>query len=185
MRANMFNDPLFFNKVAAAIIGASLIAMTAAFITSFVYQPKMLDKHAYAIDGGTVVATAPESATKPDIPESIMSMLAKASVSSGEKIAKKCTACHTFTKGGKNRIGPNLWETIGKKQAVSAGYGYSSAFKKLNGDWTYAELNKFLWKPKKYVKGTKMSFVGLKKAKDRAALIAYMRSLSDNPQPLP
>ena len=144
----MFNDPLFFNKVAAAIIGAALIAMTAAFITSFVYQPKMLDKHAYAIDGGTVVATAPESATKPDIPESIMSMLAKASVSSGEKIAKKCTACHTFTKGVRIVLAPIFGKRLAKKQAVSAGYGYSSAFKKLNGDWTYAELNKFLWKPK-------------------------------------
>jgi len=181
----MFNDPLFFNKLAAAIIGAALIAMTAAFITSFIYQPKMLEKQAYSIDGGTVIANVPKGTQLPVGPESIIPLLANASVSSGQKVAKKCTACHTFAKGGKNRIGPNLWQTIGKRQAVAAGYGYSSAFKKLKGNWTYAELNKFLWKPKKYVKGTKMSFVGLKKAKDRASLIAYMRSLSDNPQPLP
>ncbi len=182
----MGNDPLLFNKIAAAVIGALLLGMTAAFITSFVYKPKMLDKNVYSIDGGTVVASSSStSAPKKIGPEPIAPMLAKADSAAGKKVAKKCTACHTFSKGGKNRIGPNLWNIVDAKQGGVAGYKYSGAFKKLGGLWSYEDLNKFLYKPKIYVKGTKMSFVGLKKADDRASMIVYLRSLSDNPKALP
>lgn len=181
----MGKDPLLLNKIAAAVIGALLIGMTAGFATGFAYKPKMLDKNVYAIDGGTVTASAAKDAPKKSGPEPIAPMLAKADIGAGKKVAKKCTACHTFTKGGKHRIGPNLWDVVGGKQSGKSGYKYSSAFKKLTGAWSYAELNKFLWKPRTYARGTKMSFAGLKKASDRAALIAYMRSLSDSPKPLP
>jgi cytochrome c len=182
----MGNDPLLLNKIAAAVIGALLLGMTAAFITGFVYKPQMLDKNVYAIDGGTVAASAADtSAPKKTGPEPIAPMLAAADPAAGKKLAKKCTACHTFNKDGKKRIGPNLWNVVDSKQASADGYKYSSAFKKLSGTWSYEDLNKFLYKPKGYAKGTKMSFVGLKKAGDRAAMISYLRSLSDSPKPLP
>ncbi|MDA0655783.1 MAG: cytochrome c family protein [Proteobacteria bacterium] len=182
----MGSDPLFLNKVIAAIISAVLLAMTAAFITGFLYKPKMLDKQVYAIGGGTVVAsmsgaTAPEKAG----PEPIAPMLAQADVAAGQKVSKKCSACHTFQKDGKHRIGPNLWNIVGAKQGGKDGYAYSKVFKGLGADWSYEELNKFLFKPRAYARGTKMSFVGLRKAGDRAAMIAYLRSLSDSPKELP
>ena len=182
----MGNDPLLLNKIAAAVIGALLLGMAAAFITSFVYKPKMLVKNVYSIDGGAVAASvADTSAPKKTGPEPIAPMLAKADPATGKKLARKCTACHTFSKGGKNRIGPNLWNVVDGKQGGVAGYKYSGAFKKLGGSWSYEDLNKFLYKPKAYIKGTKMSFVGLKKAGDRAAMVSYLRSLSDSPKPLP
>ncbi|HAA92673.1 MAG TPA: cytochrome c family protein [Rhodospirillaceae bacterium] len=181
----MGSDPLLLNKIAAAAIGALLIGMTAGFITGFVYQPKMLKQHVYAIDGGTITESPTDKKPKKSGPDPVAPLLAKADIGAGKKVSGKCTSCHTFSKGGKNKLGPNLWNIIGGKQGGNGQYKYSSAFKKLAGEWSYAEMNKFLWKPKAYVKGTKMSFAGLKKTGDRAALIAYMRSLSDAPKPLP
>ena len=112
-------------------------------------------------------------------------MLAAANADAGQKVAKKCTACHSFTKGGANKVGPNLWNVVGGKPASVSGYKYSGAMSGMTVNWEYEELNKFLYKPKAYLKGTKMSFAGLKKARDRATIIAYLRSLSDNPKPLP
>jgi cytochrome c len=181
----MGNDPLFVNKVAAAVIGALLIAMTAGFIVHFVYHPKMLDKHVYAIDGGKVAASATTAAPEKAGPDPIAPLLAAANVDAGKKVAGKCAACHTFDKGGKRRIGPNLWNIVGAKQRHDEGFKYSNAFGKLTGQWTYEDLNKFLYKPRDYANGTKMSFPGLKKAEDRANLIAYLRGQADTPQPLP
>lgn len=103
----------------------------------------------------------------------------------GKKVFNKCKACHTTTNGGKNGIGPNLWNIVNRAPASVAGFSYSSALKGLTAKpWNYANLNEFLAKPKEYAKGTKMTFAGLKKDSDRAHLIAYLRNLSDNPAPL-
>ena len=96
-----------------------------------------------------------------------------------------CKACHTFTQGGKNKIGPALWEIVGRTMGGGDGFKYSSGMMAMKQKWGYEELNKFLLKPRTYVKGTKMAFVGIKKVKDRANLIAYLRSLSPSPKPLP
>ena len=116
-------------------------------------------------------------------PEPIMAMLASATAEAGKKVSKKCAACHSFTKGGPNKVGPNLWNIVGGKPASVAGYKYSGAMKGMAANWEFEELNKFLFKPKAYLKGTKMSFAGLKKSSDRAAIIAYLTALSDSPKP--
>jgi len=132
-------------------------------------------------------AAAPET-TKTAAPEAVagaLAMLASADIAAGEKTFKKCKACHSTKKGGKNKIGPNLWNIVGKGKASAPGYKYSSALAGLGGAWGYQELDGFLANPKGFAKGTKMSFSGIKKAKARAAVIVYLRSLSDQPKPLP
>ena len=112
-------------------------------------------------------------------------LLAAATPESGAKAFKKCKACHTTKSGGANRVGPNLWDVVGRAKAGASGYSYSAALKKLGGAWSYEDLDGFLTKPKSYLPGTKMSFAGMKKAKARAAVIFYLRSLSESPKPLP
>ncbi len=114
-----------------------------------------------------------------------LAMLASTDAAAGKKVFKKCKSCHSAEKGGKNKVGPNLWDTVGRAKAAAAGFGYSGALKGLGGAWTYQDLDGFLADPKGFAKGTKMGFRGLKKAKDRAAIIVYLRSLSDQPKPLP
>ena len=176
----MGNDPLFVNKIAAAILSAGLLAMITGFAAHMLYHPKELEKQAYIIASEAPVAVS--TAALPTGPEPVMAMLASASADAGKKVAKKCAACHSFTKGGPNKVGPNLWNIVGGKPALTAGYKYSGAMKSMAVNWEFEELNKFLYKPKAYLKGTKMSFAGLKKASDRAAVIAYLTSLSDSPK---
>ena len=111
--------------------------------------------------------------------------LAAGDADKGAKIYKKCKACHTLDEGGKNKVGPNLWNIVGAAKARSAGFGYSSAMRSKGGTWTYEDLSAFLEGPRAYLKGTKMAFAGVKKARDRANLIAFLRSLSASPAPLP
>jgi cytochrome c len=117
--------------------------------------------------------------------QSLAQMLALASAEKGKKVAKKCTSCHRFDKGGKNKIGPGLYGMIGRARGTVAGYNYSKAIQAMGGQWGYADLDAFLTKPKAFMAGTKMSFPGLKKAGDRAVLILYMRGQADQPAALP
>ncbi len=128
-------------------------------------------------------ATGEQAAAAPE--GGIADLLRTADAAAGEKVAAKCKACHTFDKGGPNKVGPNLWDIVGAKQAHLDSFKYSEALKGLGGDWTYADLDAYLTAPKTYAPGTKMAFVGVKKAEDRAALLAYLRTLSDTPKPLP
>ena len=140
---------------------------------------------------GTAATTAPSQGTAATgtqtaaAPASLPDLLKAASPADGEKIVSKCKACHDLSKGGPNKIGPNLWDIVGNKQAHLDNFSYSDAVKGLGGQWTYENLDKFLTKPKDYAPGTKMTFPGLPKAEDRAAVIAYLRTLSDSPKPLP
>ena len=116
----------------------------------------------------------------------LAALLTAADPAQGQTIAKKCDACHNFEKGGPNKVGPNLWDIVGAKHAHKDDYSYSDAIKGMaDKEWSYAELDEFLTTPKAYAPGTKMTFPGLKKPEDRAAVIAYLRSLSDSPKPLP
>ena len=130
-------------------------------------------------------APKPAGSNKASAAQTISALLADAKPQDGEKVAKKCTACHTFTKGGSNKIGPNLWNIVNAERARVADFKYSDAAKKNPGKWTYEHLDAFLTNPKKFMPGTKMVFVGIKKPGDRADLILYLRSLSENPAELP
>ena len=182
----MGNDPLLVNKIAAGLLSAGILALGVGLISQQIFLRAPESKQAYVIAEGEVnVASATQAAAKPTGPGEVAPMMASANMENGKKAAKKCASCHTFNKGGKNKIGPNLWNVVGGKQAGGAGFSYSSALKGLGGEWSYEDLNKFLYKPKDYVKGTKMTYAGLKSAQARADLIAYLRSLSDNPKPMP
>ncbi len=131
-------------------------------------------------------ADATQTATAPAGGGDLAALLAAADPAQGQTVAKKCAACHNFEKGGANKVGPNLWDIVGAKHAHKDDYNYSDAIKGMaDKEWSYAELDAFLAAPKTYAPGTKMTFPGIKKPEDRAAVIAYLRSLSDSPKPLP
>ena len=115
----------------------------------------------------------------------VAALLAAADAGDGKKVFKKCKACHTADKGGAHKVGPNLWDVVGRAKAGAAGYRFSGVLAGLGGAWTFADLDAFLAKPRAFAPGTKMTFNGVGKAADRAAVIAYLRSLSDSPKPLP
>ena len=176
-------DSLRFNKIAAGVLCAGLLIMALDKVSDMLVNPKIIAENTYPIKVEENEDNT-EKVTTASVIEPIISLLSNADTSSGKKIAKKCTACHAFEAGGANKVGPNLYNIVNKSIAKSD-FAYSKAFLALNGQWTYEELNKFLYKPKKYVKGTKMNFVGLKKTEDRANLIAWLRTLSNEPVSLP
>ena len=130
--------------------------------------------------------SAPAAATGgPSGEGTVPALLASADAGDGRKIFRKCKACHTADKGGRHKVGPNLWDVVGRAKAGAGGYRFSGVLAGLGGTWTFADLDAFLAKPKAFAPGTRMTFAGVRKAADRAALIAYLRSLSDSPKPLP
>ena len=171
------------NMALAALVSAGLIAWITGFASEAMVSPEPLKEDAVKIE---VAATAPVAggAAAPTGPEPILAMIATADVERGKVVAKACAACHSFDNGGKNGVGPNLYGIVGKKKDSTAGYTYSGALEKV-GDpvWSYTSLNKFLWKPKVYAPGTKMTYAGLKKPEDRAAVIAYLRTYGNAPLP--
>jgi cytochrome c len=175
-----------WNKIFGAVLLAGLIAMLSGFAAEVLVHPKKLEKNAYvvAIPEGHG-APADKGGGAPAGPAPIAPLLAKADAAAGQGTAKACAACHSFEKGGANKVGPNLFGVLGSPKGHAQGFGYSDALVKTGGQWNYDELNKFLYDPKAYAPGTKMTFAGLKKDSERANVIAYLRSLSDNPQPLP
>ena len=176
-------DSLKFNKIAAALLSSILLIMMFGKISNFLVNPNTDVSNAYPIEvPETNTAVAKEE--KEVVIEPITALLATANLESGLKIAKKCVACHGFDAGGPNKVGPNLYDIVNKDQG-KADYAYSKVLAALNGKWTYEELNKFLYKPKLYSKGTKMNYAGLSKTKDRADLIAWLRTKSDSPVALP
>ena len=171
-----------FNKIFAAILVAGITAMLAGFIADKFVHADKLKENAFKIEGVEAAGTAAVIA----MPEPILAMISAADIARGQKISKACAACHSFDKGGANGVGPNLYNVVGIKKQSHAGYTYSGVMN-ANGEenWTYEALNKFLWKPKKYAPGTKMNYIGLKKPEDRAAIVAWLRTLSDSPKALP
>ncbi len=182
----MRDDPLFLNKIFGAILVASLLAMVSGFAAEQLFHHEPLKTQAFAIGGSDLAKAAKEQAeSAPAGPESVAPLLASADAGRGQTLFKACAACHTPNDGGANKVGPNLWNVIGSSIAGVEGFKYSSAFRNVGGTWDYETLNRFLFKPKTLMPGTKMTYAGIKAAKNRADIIAYIRSLSSNPQPLP
>ncbi len=177
-------DDLKFNKIAAGFLMAGLLAMGGYKLSEILVPNHELAENAYPIEVTTETAAASDAPAASG-PEPVLALLASADADAGLKTAKKCTACHVFEKGGQNKVGPALWNIVNTPKGQVAGFAYSEALSGTGGAWDYQSLNAFLYKPKAYIEGTKMNFAGLKKASDRADLIAYLRSLSDQPAALP
>ena len=136
-----------------------------------------------ASKGGEAPAAGAAQAAVPDKP--LGARLASADVKKGEEIAKKCGSCHTFNDGGPTRVGPNLYGIVGHPKASVAGFAYSDPLKKLGGDWSYDDLDKWIQKPAAMAAGTKMTFAGLSDGQERADVIAYLKSISPSAPPPP
>ena len=177
-------DELGLNKLFAAFLVAGLLLMTGIKLADVLVPHSELQQNAYVIEvpeGGSAAAAPPVDKS----PEPILAMLASADAVAGEKLAKKCTACHVFEAGGANKVGPALWSIVNKAKASADGYAYSAALAEFGGIWDYQSLNAFLAKPKAYISGTKMNFAGLKNPEDRANMVAWMRTMADSEAPLP
>ena len=173
------------NKIIVSIILAVILILAINKIADIIFYVEKPEKSAYQVANvSTSTTTETTSASSSTEPGEIMALLASASVADGEKIFKKCVACHSITKGGGNKIGPALWGVLGRQAGSASGYKYSKAMATHGKPWSFEEINGFLIKPKDWIKGTKMSFVGLKSEKDRAAVILYMNEKTDSPLPL-
>lgn len=178
-------DTFELNKYAGAFLGALLAIYVINEIGNILVHPSAPEETAIAVavPESTEPATTATASAEPQKPLAVL--LVEADAAAGEKQAKKCASCHTFDKGGANRIGPNLYGVVGRAKAAAEGFGYSDAMREKGGDWSYAALDEFLEKPKDYMPGTKMAFPGIRKAEDRADVILYLRQQSDSPPPLP
>lgn len=174
-----------FNKIFMAVLMAVLVAMLAGFIANKLVHPTMLAENVFKVDVPEAAAPA-DAAPEETGPEPVAPLLASADPAAGQKLSRACVACHSFEQGGANKVGPNLWNIVNANHAHIDGFAYSDAMKALHDKpWDYEALNAFLANPKAAIPGTKMNYAGMRKVEDRAALIAWLRTLSDNPAPLP
>ena len=175
-------DSFEINKIIAAVLVVFIIVFGISKISNLVYHVEKPNKSAYKVEVGSA-STAKESSIAEAV--DISALLAMGNANEGKKVWSKCSACHSIKKGGKNKIGPALHNVLGRDMAVLSDYKYSKALMAYGKTWTFEEMNAFLIKPQKHIKGTKMAFAGLKKEKDRASIILFMNQYSDNPLPLP
>jgi len=171
----MASSDLENNKIFAAILVAGIVAMLSGFIANKFVPDEELKEDAYPIEvaeapvgGGPVIEA---------VAEPIADLIAGADVARGMKLSKACAACHSFDKGGPNKIGPNMWGVYNSAKAQKSGFAYSDALMAKGGQWDVENLNSFLWKPKKYAPGTKMNYAGMRKPEDRAAMVRYLQTL--------
>jgi cytochrome c len=171
------------NKVLGALLATCLILLALNIGAGALFAPEKVAKPGYNIavkEAGAEAAGGAKEAEQP-----IENLLAAASVEKGEATSKQCGACHTFEKGGPNRVGPNLWNVVNRPRASEAGFNYSAAMKAKGGNWSFDELNKFLTNPRGYITGTNMTFAGLSRETQRADVIAFLAKHADSPVPMP
>jgi cytochrome c len=178
-------DSFELNKILGALLGTCLVLLVTNFTANALFAPQMPKKPGFEIAvkeeaGGGHGAAAAAAPSEP-----IEKLLQTASVEKGAAAAKKCGACHDFTKGGPNKVGPNLFGIVDRERGSEPGFNFSAAMKAKTGKWTYDDLNQFIANPKGFVPGTAMGFAGIPKDSERADVIAYLRTLSDSPAPLP
>lgn len=177
-------DSFELNKIMGAVLATCLGVLTLNIAAGAIFAPGKLAKPGYDIAVPETPAGGGEAA-KPEPVEPIAVRLANSDPKKGEAAAKQCGACHTFEKGGANKVGPNLYGIVDRPKGSHAGFNYSAAMKAKGGNWTYDDLDHFIAAPKTYLPGTNMSYAGLSRGGQRADLINYLHTLSDNPVPFP
>ena len=179
-------DSFELNKIIAAVLMTVLIVIGINKVADSIFHVEKPKQSAYKVEGVELASsTAIKASPKEVVQLNIKEILALGDTTHGEKVFKKCSACHMIASGGKNMIGPNLWSVIGRTAGSVNDYKYSKAMVAYGKEWTFEEMNSYLIKPQAYVKGTKMAFAGLRKEKDRASVILFMNSKSSSPKPLP
>ena len=174
------------NKIIVSIVFAIILVLGINKVTDVIFYVEKPEKSAYQVASITTVAstTSAETGSINSEAGNIMALFASTSATEGAKVFKKCAACHSIAEGGSNKIGPALWGVLGRPAGSVPDYKYSKAMAAYGKNWSFEEMNGFLIKPKDWIKGTKMSFAGLKKAQDRAAVILYKNENSNTPLPL-
>ena len=180
-------DSFEINKIIASILLVALLIIGISKISNIIFKVDKLDSSAYKVElsDDDAKQISEENTMKADDKVDISALMALGDIAHGEKVFKKCSACHSIEAGGGNKIGPALYNVVGRKIAAVEDYKYSKALVEYKKNWSFEELNGFLIKPQKWIKGTKMAYAGLRKEKDRASVILYLNKYSDNPLPLP
>jgi len=178
-------DSFELNKIIAAVLMVALLIIGIGKVSKIIFHVEKPKKPGYVVEIQETTEVSTVSTEPIEDKVDIATLMALGDVASGEKIFKKCAACHSIVKGGKNNIGPALYNVVGRQSGVIADYKYSKALIEHGKAWSFEELNGYLLKPAKWIKGTKMAFAGLRKEKDRASVIKYLNQNSDSPLPLP
>ena len=178
-------DSFELNKIVAAILMVALLIIGISKISDVVFHVEKPKTPGYAVETEQIANSSASTVEVTEVKFDVSALMAMGDVKSGEKIFKKCAACHSIVKDGKNKIGPALYNVVGRQVGGVSDYKYSKALAAYGKPWTFEELNGFLLKPAKWIKGTKMAYAGLRKETDRASIIKYLNQNSDNPQPLP
>ena len=178
-------DSFEINKIVAAVLMVALLVIGIGKLSNVIFHVEKPKTPGYAVEveKAITVSSSTEKAVEEKV--DIAALMAMGDIALGEKVFKKCAACHSIVKGGKNNIGPALYNVVGRKTGAVTDYKYSKALASFEKEWTFEELNGYLIKPAKWIKGTKMAFAGLRKEKDRASVIKYLNQNSDSPVPLP
>jgi cytochrome c len=178
-------DSFEINKIVAAVLMVALLVIGIGKLSNVIFHVEKPKTPGYAVEVEEATTVSSSTGTAVEEKIDIAALMAMGDVTTGEKVFKKCAACHSIVKGGKNNIGPALYNVVGRQIGNVNDYKYSEALSGYGKEWTFAELNGYLTKPAKWIKGTKMAFAGLRKEKDRASVILYLNQNSDNPLPLP
>ena len=179
-------DSFELNKIIAAILMVALLIIGIGKLSDVIFHVEKPKTPGYSVEIEQATVVSSEASSQPTEDKvGIAALIAMGDIATGEKVFKKCAACHSIVKGGKNNIGPALYNVVGRDVGAVDDYKYSKALAAYGKAWTFEELNGYLLKPAKWIKGTKMAFAGLRKEKDRASVILYLNQNSDNPLPLP
>ncbi|HRF08623.1 MAG TPA: cytochrome c family protein [Xanthobacteraceae bacterium] len=176
-------DSFELNKIMGAVLGTCLFVLSLSIVSSGIFASHAPHKAGYEIAAKDDKAGPTSGPVEPQVP--LANLLNEANPEKGASVARQCAACHDFAKGGPNKVGPGLWNVVNSDVGHHTGFNYSSAMKNKKGKWTFEELDKFLENPNKVVPGTSMTFLGVKRAADRAALIVYLSKQNDSPPALP